>query len=76
MFNNEDELVIKKIDLLKGIQQGIIQGEHEITATNDIGYTSWVIANLIVDGIIKEKSKRKKVNRLLNIFLDKNNVKL
>lgn len=76
-FNGE-EIIIKKNDLLLAIQRGIMYAEEDLNETKDIGYTSWIVANLIVNGLLKEKLKKKqgKVNKLLNFLLDKKNTKL
>jgi hypothetical protein len=76
-FNGE-EIIIKKNDLLLAIQRGIMYAEEDLSETKDIGYTSWIVANLIVNELLKEKLKKKqgKVNKLLNFLLDKKNTKL
>jgi hypothetical protein len=76
-FNGE-EIIIKKNDLLLAIQRGIMYAEEDLNETKDIGYTSWIVANLIVNELLKEKLKKKqgKVNKLLNFLLDKKNTKL
>lgn len=76
-FNGE-EIIIKKNDLLLAIQRGIMYAEEDLNETKDIGYTSWIVANLIVNELLKEKLKKKqgKVNKLLNFLLDKKNTEL
>lgn len=76
-FNGE-EIILKKKDLLLAIQRGIMYAEEDLNETKDIGYTSWIVANLIVNELLKEKLKKKqgKVNKLLNFLLDKKNTKL
>lgn len=76
-FNGE-EIIIKKNDLLLAIQRGNMYAEEDLNETKDIGYTSWIVANLIVNELLKEKLKKKqgKVNKLLNFLLDKKNTKL
>lgn len=76
-FNGE-EIIIKKNDLLLAIQRGIMYAEEDLNETKDIGYTSWIVANLIVNELLKEKLKKKqgKVNKLLNFLFDKKNTKL
>lgn len=76
-FNGE-EIIIKKNDLLLAIQRGIMYAEEDLSETKDIGYTSWIVANLIVNELLKEKLKKKqgKVNKLLSFLLDKKNTKL
>lgn len=76
-FDNE-EIILKKKDLLLAIQRGIMYAEEDLSETKDIGYTSWIVANLIVNELLKEKLKKKqgKVNKLLNFLLDKKNIKL
>lgn len=76
-FDNE-EIILKKKDLLLAIQRGIMYAEEDLSETKDIGYTSWIVANLIVNELLKEKLKKKqgKVNKLLNFLLDKKNTKL
>lgn len=76
-FNGE-EIIIKKNDLLLAIQRGIMYAEEDLNETKDISYTSWIVANLIVNELLKEKLKKKqgKVNKLLNFLLDKKNTKL
>lgn len=76
-FDNE-EIILKKKDLLLAIQRGIMYAEEDLNETKDIGYTSWIVANLIVNELLKEKLKKKqgKVNKLLNFLLDKKNTKL
>lgn len=68
-FNGE-EIIIKKNDLLLAIQRGIMYAEEDLNETKDIGYTSWIVANLIVNELLKEKLKKKqgKVNKIIKFF--------
>ena len=72
----DDEIVVKRHDLLLAIQGGIMTSITNLRQTDNIGYTSWIVANAIVDSLLNQKRERKKVNKLLNFFLDKKNAKL
>lgn len=72
----DDEIVVKRHDLLLAIQRGIMTSITNLRQTDNIGYTSWIVANAIVDSLLNQKRERKKVNKLLNFFLDKKNAKL
>ena len=75
----DDEIVVKRHDLLLAIQGGIITSITNLRQTDNIGYTSWIVANAVVDSLLKQKRERKenkKVNKILNFLLDKKNAKL
>lgn len=76
MSIDNSELIVKKHDLKLKIQKHIMENKNEIANSQDIGYTSWVIANAVLDEIKEEKSHPQKINKLLNFFIDKGKIKL
>ena len=66
MFDNE--IIIGKEDLKLRIQKGIMDHLADIRNTADIGFTSWEIADLIVEKIITDKNYKHKSNKKLDIL--------
>ena len=53
------EIIIKDNDLKLQIQQAIMDAHTDLKNTQDIGYTSWVVAEKVVDNIEKNRIKTK-----------------
>lgn len=53
------EIVIKDNDLKLQIQKAIMDAYKDLKDTQDIGYTSWVVAEKVVDNIEKNRIKTK-----------------
>lgn len=53
------EIVINEKDLKLQIQKVIMDNYNDLKNTQDVGYTSWVLAEKVVDKIEKNKEKRK-----------------
>lgn len=53
------EIIVKDKDLKLQIQEAIMEAHNDLKNTQDIGYTSWVIAEKVVDKIEKNREKRK-----------------
>ncbi|MBP5470979.1 MAG: hypothetical protein J6Z11_17250 [Candidatus Riflebacteria bacterium] len=70
-MQENEEIILKTHDLKLRIQAAIIQDHKALKETDDVGYTSWIIANHIVDGIIRDKEelKAKRIHRKKN-FID------
>ena len=53
------EIVIDEKDLKLQIQKVIMDNYNDLKNTQDVGYTSWIVAEKVVDKIEKSKEKRK-----------------
>lgn len=53
------EIVIDEKDLKLQIQKVIMDNYNDLKNTQDVGYTSWIMAEKVVDKIEKSKEKRK-----------------
>lgn len=67
-MENNSEIIVKEHELKLKIQQIIMQDIDLLKSTPDLGYTSWLTAEHIVNDIICEK-RNKKVHRKKN-FVD------
>lgn len=62
------ELIIQKHDLKLKIQKQIMDQIENIKNTKDLGYTSWQVAEAVVESIRKDKEEQK-IHRKKN-FID------
>lgn len=62
------EVIYDKHELKLEIQRQIISGREEITRTNDIGYTSWQVAERIVKAM-EEKKNESSFKKWLDKFI-------
>lgn len=65
---DSEELIIQKHDLKLKIQKQIMDQIENIKNTNDLGYTSWQVAEAVVESIRKDKEDQK-IHRKKN-FID------
>lgn len=68
---DDSELVVQKHQLKLQIQKTIVENLNNVKNTQDIGRTTWEIAEKIVGEIMKRKQDSKQTSQVINKFLKK-----
>lgn len=73
MSIDNEELIIKQHELKLKIQKAIIEDQQIYKTTPDIGYTSWLTAERIVNDLVVEKESKKahRKKNFIDFFLPK-----